>query len=94
MSIRVKEYSVCADCYVFAAYGMVGEDLDDYETRQGEVERAFNALLHGAGPDAQLTTGDGETEFSWEPCECCGSHLGGSRHTALILIPQENAAAV
>ena len=24
----------------------------------------------------------GEPSFSWSPCECCGSHLGGDRHPA------------
>lgn len=24
-------------------------------------------------------------EFSWSPCECCGSTLGGSRHRAMGL---------
>jgi len=28
----------------------------------------------------------GEPYFSWSPCECCGSHLGGDRHPAHGLI--------
>ena len=33
------------------------------------------------------STGD-ETTFSWGSCECCGSNLGGRRHTAAGYAPE------
>lgn len=36
--------------------------------------------------DLVLTGCDGD-EFSWSPCDCCGSKLGGARHMFAVLEP-------
>lgn len=43
-------------------------------------------------PDYELYR---EDWFSWNPCECCGSHLGGDRNRLAVLreeTPREKAA--
>lgn len=44
---------------------------------------SFDAFMRREGI-ANLST-DGETEafFSWRPCECCGTPLGGNRENAM-----------
>jgi hypothetical protein len=47
----------------------------------------IDAVNAAVGPDHHLALGDGEEDyFSWAPCQCCGSTLGGNRYL-LNLIP-------
>lgn len=48
-----------------------------------EYERfhnAFNLFMQKEG--LQNITSDGEPHFSWSPCDCCGTSLGGDRYDA------------
>lgn len=66
------EYSVCRDCLMYVAYG------HENETMQAHIARTGGHFV----PD-----GHSDNEFSWRPCELCGSTLGGSRHGVSLLIP-------
>jgi hypothetical protein len=71
--------SACVDCLMWVANGELPED-DSNGLRQ--------AIANNLGDDARfLCCGDGDhdDEFSWSACECCGSHLGGSRHQLVVL---------
>lgn len=68
----------------------------EYQQYQEAIERNLKGIEHvstGACPgcdDCGLTEDCNEHEreladepsFSWSPCECCGSPLGGDRHKA------------
>jgi hypothetical protein len=64
-------FSACVGCYYYAANGHADDTTSE---RVAEIEQAFSEN----GPN--LCAGDDLTEFSWSPCELCGSTLGGSRH--------------
>lgn len=54
--------------------------LHDYEEYQAAV-RAF-WMREGLKFFSSKPTNDGDSPepyFSWHPCDCCGSHLGGNR---------------
>jgi len=72
MAREFAELSACLDCLLVIANGYT-DDMDD--DRIAAVER-------GIGARGYLMAGDSEQddEFSWLPCEVCGSRLGGSRH--------------
>ena len=79
MTMQVKdEYRACLDCLLLVANG------------DGTDEHA-EAMTKRIGPLAHLVCGDSDQddEFSWAPCECCGSRLGGSRHQLIMLEPAE-----
>jgi hypothetical protein len=67
---------LCVDCTMFHANG----DLPECGERAAEVVGAFEATapnhwVLNDGPE----DGGGEIEFSWLPCDCCRSRLGGTR---------------
>ena len=76
----VHEISACTDCLLYVANGDV-----PYDNSDGWSESA----IYSRWPTDQfdLACGDNEhnDEFSWQPCECCGSRLGGSRHSLVAL---------
>jgi hypothetical protein len=73
---------LCIDCMITAVNGHV----DDITP---ERERAVAAGLDALGPDLapDFGEGDGEDEFSWRPCACCKTSLGGSRYRFAVLGP-------
>lgn len=91
---------LCSDCMLVActgeythideAYGK-GEAPGRGELREGAKERAaeIDAALAALGPnlvpDFDTDTGKGYDEFSWRPCHCCKSNLGGARYDFAIL---------
>lgn len=75
---------VCVDCIVMIANG--NDDGMD-EDRSEEVCAAIEAL----GGDVVCCGDDSNDAFSWAPCDCCGSYLGGSRHAAVILSTEVNS---
>jgi len=81
------EYSVCADCFIIEATGDAS-GLDYYykpkesEKRLQAIESGFKELTKEGG---HLATGEILAEFAKSPCECCGTHLAGSRHGLLVL---------
>jgi len=77
--MRVKQKLLsCVDCVIYAVYGEIPEN------RPG-IKDEIRA--HLGGDTVRLYYGDDDQQdpFSWEPCECCGSPLGGSRHELVIL---------
>jgi hypothetical protein len=81
------EILVCEDCYILIGTGdatsfdyYYGERADE---RLAEVEGAIDKLAELYG---YLTVGSEESlEFSHLPCDCCKSHLAGSRHHVIAL---------
>ena len=73
-----EEILVCTDCILFIANG----DLPDDPQLAAEIVRGVESRApgHVCAGDA-----DGDVEFSWAACDCCGSRLGGSRHKAVVL---------
>jgi hypothetical protein len=81
---RVEMYRVelCADCVMMVANGEPGGDPE-----------AFDMAAWSAGVEHNWPSGEGwslgsgwtdsgdetDTWFSWQPCEGCGSTLGGDR---------------
>jgi len=67
----------CVDCFSFADNGEIPAERPD-------LEAEIRAQL---GEDiAHLYPGYEEPiSFSWRPCQCCGSPLGGSRETLVVL---------
>lgn len=69
---------VCVDCAMYIANGEMPADAD--RAREREIE----AGMEQEGYEWTLGT-DVETEcFSWRRCDCCGSGLGGERHSATL----------
>ena len=68
----------CEDCLFYVANG----DLPDGNPYFEDAIRAAIGV-----PSGWLCVGDSDAdeEFSWAPCECCGSQLGGSRHQLVLL---------
>lgn len=62
----------CADCLFYLANG------DETEGR--DMEAAIQAHLGVPSGGLHCGSSDEDDTFSWRPCECCGSQLGGSRH--------------
>lgn len=72
------ELSVCVDCYFYAANGEFDPDISP--EREREITDAFDSS------SSQLVCGNDDTnEFSWRPCQLCGTTLGGSRHSVVEL---------
>ena len=66
---------LCAECMFADVNGELPED----EERAQEIEEGFERLGGDISPDFDSEE-NGYDEFSWEPCDCCGTHLGGSRY--------------
>ena len=72
---------VCQDCLMIIAN-------DDASGMDDETEdRVRDGIKDWAEEGIQLVPGDSENDhdFSWQPCECCNSPLGGSRHAVVGL---------
>lgn len=72
MKFEEIEYSICADCALYAASGDLPQE------NPTEFLEAYN---HSLNLHVQKELG-----FSWQQCECCGSTLGGNRHKAIQLV--------
>ena len=89
----------CSDCLLFIANGDEPEGDDTLPSRigseWGEVSER-TAKFFSASPNQLrweiVVGGEHESEdgddlgFSWRPCDCCGSRLGGSRHALTALL--------
>lgn len=79
-TLLTDEAWLCEDCTIAECNGDYS-GMDD--KRQAEVEAAFESLskdniICTANFDSENDSGI--EEFSWRSCDCCGTHLGGSRH--------------
>jgi len=60
---------------------MTKQDYADYERAVASFHEA-NKIKPGCCSPHYDNDGDArDAFFSWRPCECCGSHLGGDRET-------------
>ena len=75
-----KSLSVCKDCFDLVAFG--NESLDYIEPSAAEKCKAGLEALY---PEGYVTTGDEDYGFSYSPCQCCKSRLGGDRHELLVM---------
>lgn len=73
----LMDLSACQDCLFYVANGDLPDDSRDLEA---DIQATVGE------PSGRLVCGDDDSEeFSWSACECCGSQLGGSRHTLRLL---------
>jgi hypothetical protein len=100
------EIGLCEDCLIVAVNGEYdsidfhygrgeypgrGELRDGAKERAAEIDAGLARLGPNLVPDHDSETGRGIEEFSWRPCGCCGSTLGGSRHMFAVLGPDDAA---
>lgn len=78
-------FMVCTDCIMIIANDDAssfdyhyGDEADERET---DVREAINEVEGHIVPGDE----DKDQDFSWNPCHCCGSTLGGSRHHCTVL---------
>lgn len=78
---------LCIDCTIAEVNGDYS-GMED-EERAREVREALARVQErgSLAPNWDSEEGTGIRDFSWNPCDCCGSHLGGSRHRFAILAP-------
>jgi len=76
--MRVKQKLLsCVDCLFYVANGEIPAERPNLEA---------NIRTHLGADIAHLcTSGDEQIDFSWQRCQCCGSTLGGSRETLVVL---------
>ena len=77
---------LCEECMFFEVNGELPEDGE----RAQEIEEGFDRLGEvssnfGSSEDGE----DGYCEFSWAPCDCCGTQLGGSRYRYALWLQEE-----
>ena len=69
------EIKGCNECLQYIAYGTLPETRD----LLSEIKQVW------PGQDITIHVGSTEEyEFSHEPCQCCGSMLGGDRHQMFV----------
>lgn len=70
----IIELSACVDCVVWLANGEEPHDNPDgWSPDQIEANWAGYQVVVGGDEST-------EYEFSWQPCDVCGSRLGGDRY--------------
>ncbi len=77
--ILADDCSVCVDCL------MVIANDDSRGIEDAAREKVVRAAVYGRKDGGYWTAGNDELGFSWQPCDCCNSPLGGDRHAAAIL---------
>lgn len=86
---------VCSDCMVLMANGETPPEMSEEETEAwlAKIENHGHTTIglmreeHECDYDQDWHSGHCtcETrEFSWDPCDSCGSRLGGSRHAVTL----------
>ena len=83
MKIIDDDLWLCVDCTMVAVNGD-STGIEDDE-REAEVCAAVEAMGPHLVPNSDSETGEGQDEFSWRPCDCCGSSLGGARERFALL---------
>ena len=77
MKVKYDNLWACVDCTMYLANGDIPDDrpdLADYIAVQWPDE-------------SNLVIGNDTDEFRYLPCDCCGSRLGGSRTSFVVLEP-------
>lgn len=81
----ITDLWVCQDCLFALANGDYPDDpaaakaITDGETREAPYHWTLDGDRDGE-PEGSSTS-----DFSWRPCACCQSRLGGSRHRAALI---------
>lgn len=75
---------------MFAAVNGDTSSLDYYygehaQARRTEIDAGLDKLGLHLVPDFDSEYGRGHDEFSWRPCQCCGTSLGGARWQFAVL---------
>ena len=86
--VSVCEIQVCYDCLAIHANGELGDDsIPDCEP-WGLMPDDDVSMGSVSGCDCKNDYQDDcecdYTDFSWSPCDACGSSLGGYRHTFTV----------
>lgn len=76
----MTEAWVCLDCYWMHHYGRSASDDPAYVPDR----RPLSLITSEAWDFTDSETGDGIADFSWSPCEGCGSNLGGARYRLAV----------
>ncbi len=82
----IRDQWVCVDCLFALANGEYPDDatraaeIEAGETRELPYRWALDGPHEGESEEAD------QDPFSWRPCACCGSRLGGSRHRAALIL--------
>lgn len=90
MRVIADDLWLCSDC-LFAAVNDDYTGLDYYyspkdaEKKEQEIREGLVRLGPNLVYNADSETGEGIREFSSTPCNCCGTHLAGSRERFAIL---------
>jgi hypothetical protein len=93
MSAIIETYTLsgCSDCRLFIANGDQPEDDDTLPARidaewsvSDETCDQYGAVRGSLWFD--IVDGGEHVGFSWKPCECCGSHLGGDRYSLTAIL--------
>lgn len=81
VTVADDNFLICVDCGMLAANG--GDSGMDTET----AAACYAAMAELAADGYVLAMGDTDRdhEFSWSPCRCCDSPLGGYRFHAVLL---------
>jgi len=84
--MEIQKYSVCVDCYTIEATGdATGLDYHYGPASEKRLQAIEDGLKELTKDGGHLATGGDLDEFAKSPCECCGTHLAGSRHALLVL---------
>ena len=80
MEVIFDDLYFCEDCFLTIEQGQYPDDID--EKREKEISAGLNAW---AKEGYLVHPGKEPIEFSWVPCDCCGSTLGGHREEYAVL---------
>lgn len=81
-----SNFMVCADCIQVIANGDYSSldchyDFTESEQRKKEIKDGLSAT------DGEVVVGEPESdkEFTSMACDCCASHLAGTRHHCIVI---------
>lgn len=77
MRILYDNQWACEDCTMYLANGDIPEERPDLAS---DIATQWPN-------DSDLVISNEIEEFSWRPCDCCGSRLGGPRTSFVVLVP-------
>lgn len=89
MKVVCRDLAICVDCVAYTANGEVFDVHGRLITvthswRMAKQWGADLPHLHSACPE------NCDGWFSWSSCDGCGSNLGGERHPAVVLAPEDD----
>lgn len=89
MTMEYVDIWLCEECMFFDVNGELPED----EERAQEIVEGFDRLgevsSNFGNSEDEEDEEDGYLEFSWAPCDCCGTQLGGSRYRYALWLQKE-----